>query len=101
MEPRLRADEYWRLDGLALAALVRDGEVDPAELYAAAREAMLRLDGQLAFLVDETREEAERGLAQLPPGAPFRAVPTLVKDIGPRIAGVPQELGSALAAGLV
>ena len=97
----MRVDEYSRLDGMALADLVRRGEVAAREVHATAREAMLELDKQLAFLVAETPTEASRALeGDLPPG-PFMGVPTLVKDIGPKIAGIPQELGSALAAGLM
>jgi amidase len=97
----MRIDEYSRLDAHALADLVRRGQVTPQELYDTARSAMLAMDEPLHFLVGETPGEARKNLASLPADAPFRGVPTLIKDIGPRIAGVPQELGSALAAGLV
>lgn len=97
----VRPDEYCRYDALGLAELVRNREVSPRELYDVARDAMSRMDETLAFLVGALPEEAERGLAALPADGPFLGVPTLVKDIGPKIAGALQEMGSGLAAGVV
>ncbi|MBS0416498.1 MAG: amidase [Proteobacteria bacterium] len=97
----MRAEELADYDGLALGELVRSREISPKELIDTASETAMRIDSKLNFLVAPTPEQARKDLAQLDPNAPFCAVPTLVKDIGPRVAGVPQELGSLLARGLV
>ncbi|MEI9994396.1 MAG: amidase [Rhizomicrobium sp.] len=89
--------EYARYDALGLAELVRAKQVSPSELRAAATEASARLNGELNFLVGEP--------VALPSPAPtedvpFAGVPTLIKDIGAAVAGLPQEMGCALAQGL-
>ena len=93
--------EYSKYDGIGLAELVRQKEVSAAELCKAAYEAIEETDDRLNFLVSPTRDEDERNLGSLPRASVFAGVPTLVKDFGPRIAGVPQEMGSALAQGHV
>lgn len=97
----MRVDEYSKLDGLDLAELVRKGQVSAREVYDVGRGAMLAMDEKLAFLVGEIAEEAERNLKNLPEDGPFLGVPTLVKDVGPKVAGTPQEMGSGLAAGVI
>ena len=97
----MRIDEYSRLDATGLAGCIRGREVAAEEVYALARTAMLALDAELAFMAGELPEEARRNLDALPPDAPFLGVPTLVKDIGPKLAGAPQEMGSRLASGFV
>lgn len=97
----MRIDEYAGLDATGLADLVRRREVTAQEVYSLARPAMLALDEELAFLVGEIPDEARRALEKLPRDALFLGVPTLVKDIGPKVVGVPQEMGSRLAEGFI
>lgn len=97
----MRMDEYASYDGLALAELVRGGQVSAKELNAIAVEAMGPANDKLNFLVGDLSRDAEESLARLDPESPFAGVPSLVKDVGPRMAGALQEMGSRLAQGLV
>jgi len=96
----MRLDEYAALDGIALADLVRTGQVTARQTFEAALGAIKSTNSKLNFLVDWTHEEAERCIANVVPQAPFAGVPMLIKDIGASVRGVPQELGCKLARGL-
>lgn len=90
--------DYSKHDGLALAAMVRGGEVTALELVDAAIERIERHDGTLNAIVhrgfDEAREAACRPLA----GGPFAGVPFVVKDLGIGVAGWPNTSGSRFCA---
>ncbi|MET7400400.1 amidase family protein [Dactylosporangium sp. NPDC005572] len=79
--------EYARLDGVAIAALVRAGEVSAAEVE------------RVALLAVEAADRRVNGLAgplfRVPgdPRGPFFGVPFLVKDV-PMAAGIPFGVGS-------
>jgi amidase len=72
----VKVSEYADLDAVALAALVRQGEVTPAELAATAREAVESVNGQLNALAFPLYGEP---LACAPDG-PFAGVPFLIDD---------------------
>src|ERR1700741_4176594 len=95
------ADEYSKFDGLGLAELVRGKKVSAAEVSACATEAMRACNAELNFLVAETASYAEKSLCELGGDGAFLGVPTLIKDVGPRIGGIPQEMGCGMAQGLV
>ncbi len=97
----MNLNEYAAFDGLGLAGLVSTGEVMPAELCAIARQAMEETNPALNFLVGATPQEEQKCLNGLPERSTFGGIPTLLKDIGPKAAGVPQGAGSLLAQGLV
>lgn len=90
--------DYSEHDGLALAAMVRDGDVTALELVDAAIDRIERHDGILNAVVhrafDEAREAAKRPLGD---GA-FAGVPFLVKDFGIGVAGWPNTYGSRFCA---
>lgn len=89
-------DETATLDATAQAALVRDGEVSPRELVAAAIERIERVDDTLNAVIHRRFERAlEEADGPLPDG-PFRGVPTLLKDLGNPMAGEPFHQGSEL-----
>ncbi|UNZ21155.1 amidase [Streptomyces sp. 891-h] len=93
----MRVTEYVNFDAVGLAELVAKGEVTPAELQAAAREAAQAVNPQINAIVETwpTDDEPDPG------GAPLAGVPFLIKDIGVSMAGRRMELGSRLAAGNV
>ena len=91
-------EEYGGLDGLGLAAAVREGRTTAAELARLALEAIELLDPRLNA-VAETYAEAGTGLAA--PAGAFAGVPFLFKDAGAAQAGRRQEMGSRLLAGRV
>jgi amidase/6-aminohexanoate-cyclic-dimer hydrolase len=76
--------DYDSHDALGLAALVAAGEVSPDELLDEALERVERVNPALnaVVLVQEgaAREAIRAGL----PRGPFRGVPFLLKDMGPR-----------------
>ena len=75
MDPR-RADDL--TDALALAALVRAGEVSARELTEQAIERIEATNPALNFLVTDSFEQAR---ATEPADGPFTGVPMLVKDL--------------------
>ncbi|WP_078624050.1 amidase [Streptomyces monomycini] len=99
----MKVSEYVRFDAVGLAELVARGEVSPAELEAAAREAVQAVDPRINAVVETWPADDEPGPdARARSGsAPLAGVPFLIKDIGVTMAGRRTELGSRLAAGLV
>jgi amidase len=84
------------LDATALAALVRTGDVSPAELAQEAIDRIERLDPQLNAVTARMYDEGLRRAAdQTLPDGPFRGVPIVVKDLGTSEAGWPLYSGSA------
>lgn len=88
-------DEYARLDAIAMADLLRRGEVSPVELVEAAIERTERWNPQLNAVIHPRFERARAEAAAVTPGeAPFAGVPIVVKDLGCPIAGEPHHKGT-------
>jgi amidase len=85
--------DYLRHDATALAARVRRGEVQPAELLdlalAQAQRVQPRINALVRVMEREARAQIHRGLA-----GPLAGVPFLLKDGLQDYAGVPTGLGS-------
>ncbi|MDI3290668.1 amidase family protein [Polyangium sp. 15x6] len=93
--------EYDDHDALGLAALVKKGEVSPAELLEEAITRAERVNGRLNAIVIGMHVIArERARGELPDG-PFRGVPFLMKDMASAYAGVPLQAASRLYRGNV
>lgn len=89
--------EYAGHDAVALAALVRRGEVTAAELAAAAEAQHAHTHPVINAVV----EWYDPATVEVPPaGGPLGGVPFLRKDIGSTEAGRLVEMGSRLAVGL-
>ncbi|MFE0928349.1 amidase [Streptomyces mutabilis] len=93
----MRIAEYADFDAVGLAELVAKGEVTPAEVEAAAREAVRAVNPQINAVVETWPADD----APEPGSTPLAGVPFLIKDIGVAMAGRRMELGSRLAAGHV
>ncbi|MBC3992320.1 amidase [Streptomyces sp. AC563] len=93
----MRVTEYVTFDAVGLAALMADGELTPAEVEAAAREAAEAVNPRINAIV-ETWEADD---PPRPGSGPLAGVPFLIKDIAVAMAGKRMELGSRLAAGHV
>ncbi|MBQ0862805.1 amidase [Streptomyces smyrnaeus] len=93
----MRVSEYVGFDAVGLAELVAKGEVTPAELEAAAREAAHAVDPRINAVVETWPADDEPE----PGSTPLAGVPFLIKDIAVTMAGRRTELGSRLAAGNV
>jgi amidase len=82
-------DAWARLDATAQAALVRQGEVSPAELVEAAFRRIERIDPQLGAVPIRLFEPARARLARGIGRGRFRGVPFLMKDVGAMQKGQP------------
>lgn len=86
-------------DAMATAAAIRSGEVSAREVV---EDAIARIEAHDPVLNTVVAERFEQALADvdagLPPG-PLQGVPTLVKDLGMQVAGLPLTRGSRLWAG--
>lgn len=91
--------DYDRYDGMALAALVKRGDVSPAELLDEAIARTEAINPKINAVVlkhyDEARAQIARGL----PDGPFRGVPFLLKDLHLLLDGTVTTYGSALFEG--
>jgi Asp-tRNA(Asn)/Glu-tRNA(Gln) amidotransferase A subunit family amidase len=94
-------EEYAGHDALALAELVRRGEVTPSELIDAAIARIERLDGRLNAVPIRAFEAARLAANGPLPDGPFRGVPFLPKDLGLEWEGLPQYHGSRYFKGYV
>ena len=90
----MRADEYIQHDATALAALVRDGEVTPAELVERAIAQIELHNPRVNAVVCRMFEQARAAVAAGLPDGPLRGVPFLLKDLLADCAGVPTTAGS-------
>jgi amidase len=87
-------DDFYRLDAMAQAELVRTRQVKPIELVEAAIQRIERFNPAINAVITPTYEEA-RYLAEAgPPDGLFRGVPFLLKDLGAPYAGVRATSGS-------
>ncbi len=86
--------EYADHDGLGLGALVRAGEVSPAELMATAIAAIERLNPALNAVTYIMRSQAEAAIAAGLPDGPYQGVPFLLKDLSPTDGAAPTTGGS-------
>ena len=86
--------EYDRLDALAQAALVRAGQLTPAELCATAVARAEAVNPQINAIVHPLYEPARQRAAAGLPAGPFSGVPFLLKDFGAQYAGAPHTGGS-------
>ncbi len=94
----MRFEEYRRLDAVALAQLVRKGEVVPRELLELAVARAEAVQPRLNIVSVWDLDLAERLLERARPQAPFWGVPFLVKDLHGFIEGTRCTNGSRLLA---
>ena len=94
--PRWTTRWFDGLDGLGLAAAIRDGEVTAVEAVDAAIRRIETYNPRLNVVV-ATRFDAARAEAAGPSNdGPFAGVPYLVKSLGGDVAGLPTSRGSRL-----
>jgi amidase len=95
------AIETASLDAVAQAALVRRGEVTPAELTGWAIERIEALNPALNAVITPMYDQALAAAAAVPRTGPLAGVPYLLKDLIAEVAGVPFSEGSAFLRGHV
>jgi amidase len=87
-------DELRWLDATATAELVRRGELSAREVIEAAIGRIEQLNPALNAVIAPTFDSARDGLEALPPRAPLRGVPFLLKDLTVEQAGLPYWMGN-------
>jgi amidase len=95
------AEDYITLDAMALAALVRQRQVSPAELVEAAIVRLEQVDPKLAGMAEWTLDEARRVTCEPFADASFTGVPFLLKDNMHVAAGLRYHNGSRIWRGWV
>lgn len=91
----MRFPEYETFDGVGLADLVAKGEISPRELVEAAFARINARDGEVGALVRRLEEMAYDAAENVQPGtSPLAGVPTLLKDLGVALEGVPTGNGT-------
>jgi len=95
----ISAADYVKYDAVGLAALVRQGEVTPAELAEAAIGLIEAHNPALGAVTQRMDDFARAAVADGLPDGPFTGVPTLLKDLFQNLPGVPTNNGSALFKG--
>lgn len=92
-------NDYATHDAVGLAALVRSGEITPAELVDASLDAIRRVDSKLHCMVHDLDEHARRQATGELPDGPLRGVPYVVKDLSAPMKGLPFECGCRFLSG--
>lgn len=86
--------EYDALDGLALADLIRRGEVSAIEVTEAALARVAARNPAINAVVRPLDSLARDMARRVPDGGAFAGVPMLIKDLQATIAGVPTSHGT-------
>ncbi len=86
--------EYDQLDGLALAAMIRAGDVSAAEVTEAALARIAQRNPAINAVVRTLETSARASAASVARDATFAGVPMLIKDLQATIAGVPTSSGT-------
>ena len=90
----MKLRDYAALDAVALAALVRSGELAAIEVTEAAIAAIETLDPQLNALVLRDFDRARDAASKVQRDLPLAGVPFLIKDIGVYVEGWPTTMSS-------
>ncbi len=77
----LSFDEYARLDGTALAEMIRRRDVSAAEVREVAIAAIERFNPKLNAVLEVLRDSSAADVAALRSDAPFAGVPFLIKEL--------------------
>ncbi len=96
----LSFEDYARLDGTALAELIRRRDVSAAEVREVALSAIARFNPKLNAVLEVLTDASAADVAALNSHAPFAGVPFLIKELALHAGGAPCRMGSRLAAGV-
>lgn len=87
-------DEYRSKDGLALAKLVRDGDITAAEVLELAINRANEVNPEINCIVEKLYDRARHKAGAGLPQGPFTGVPFLLKDLGMALKGTVTTQGS-------
>ena len=93
--------EYRHLDAIAIADLIRNGQISPAEAAQTALHVMQQWEPRLNAVVESYPDRATDTHSATLPDGPLRGVPFLVKDLGNFEEGKTCDMGSRLGQGFV
>jgi amidase len=93
-------DEYRRYDALELAQLVRNKEVQPAELLEVAINRAEAVNPSINAIIYPLYDLAKKMADEVDTYAPFAGVPFLLKDLVLHLKGYPLQNGCAGYKGL-
>ncbi len=96
----LSFDDYARLDGTALAEMIRRRDVSAGEVREVALSAIARFNPKLNAVLEVLTDASAADVAALRPDAPFAGVPFLIKELALHAGNAPCRMGSRLAAGV-
>ena len=91
--------DYDQYDAMGLAALVRAGDVSPAEVLDEALARVEQRNPALNAVVMQAEDVARKMIKDGLPDGPFTGVPFLLKDLGAEAIDFPTNNGSKLFAG--
>ena len=94
----MKLSEYIQFDGVALANLIKAGEVTPEEVVNLSFTQLEAVNQELHAVTQTRKEQVTQEMATLDIHAPFAGVPFYVKDISQTIAGEVSTGGSKLMA---
>jgi len=93
--------EYRQHDALALADLVRRGEITPDALLDIAIARAEEVNPAINAIIHKMYDEARLAAKKTNRAAPFAGVPYLVKDLGPEVKDAPKRTGSRAYEGYI
>ena len=96
----LSFDEYSKLDGTALAEMIRRRDVSAAEVRDVALAAIERFNPKLNAVLEVLHDASANDVKSLRPDAPFAGVPFMIKELVLHAANAPCRMGSRLTAGV-
>ncbi|HET6474440.1 MAG TPA: amidase family protein [Pseudomonadales bacterium] len=96
----LSFDEYSRLDGTALAEMIRRRDVSAGEVRDVALAAIERFNPKLNAVLEVLRDASANDVKSLRPDAPFAGVPFMIKELVLHAANAPCRMGSRLTSGV-
>ncbi len=88
-------DEYRRYDALELAALVRNKDVQPAELLEVAINRAEAVNPSINAIIYPLYDLAKKMAGEVDTNSPFAGVPFLLKDLALHLKGYPLQNGCA------
>lgn len=87
----------WEKDAVALAAMVRRGDIAAPELVEAAIARLEAVNGEINAVAEKLYDHARRRAADIDRTLPLAGVPFAIKDLGVVMKGVPVHGGSRVA----
>ncbi|MEH6941686.1 amidase [Bacillus sp. JJ722] len=96
----MNVSEFSSYDGLGLAELIKNKQVNPEELVHYSIKAIKELNPDINAVVTVLEEEAINEIKRGLPNGPFTGVPFLIKELVLHAKNIPTSMGSRIAEGI-